>query len=105
MPSWRQFYGGNYMSAKALGKRVIKSTITSVGPETIKGTDNEETTRLCLELKGEDKKFPVNAGNAEAIGAKFGDDYSKWKGKRIEVKCIDTKYNNERVKGLGMRPI
>jgi hypothetical protein len=104
MLDWRKFYGGNYLSAKALGKRTLKGKILSVSPETIKGTDDETNTRLCVELEGEDKKIPLNAGNAEALAAKFGDDCGKWKGKKVIVDIHMTTYNGKPVPGLRIRP-
>lgn len=104
MPSAKAFYGPKTLSAERLGTRIIKGKILDVKPKTMRGADGITNNRLVLTLQGEPLGIPLNAGNTEAIIEKYGDDYSKWKGKEVVVKIGKTQYNGNEVDGLIVTP-
>lgn len=105
MPSYKDFYGSSYLAAKDLGKRIIKGKILTVGPETIKGKDSEETTRLVISISGEDKQVALNASNANRLGTAFGEDFTKWKGKSVQVNVATVQFAGKDVDGLYVKPV
>lgn len=105
MPTWKDFYGSKIMSAKKLGNRKIKGKVLEVTVESLTGTDGVAKDRLCLTLASCSEKIPLNASNAEALAKAFGDNYTSWVGKQIEVSKHKTQFAGSPVDGLLVRPI
>ena len=104
MPSYKDFYGSSFLSAKALGKRVIKGKILAIAPETMEGRDGKSKNRLCLTVSGEEKLIPLNATNADALGKKWGENFDKWKGRTVTIRITGVKFGDRDVDGLLVVP-
>jgi hypothetical protein len=105
MPSFKDFFGGKTLSAEKLGKRIIQGKILDCEPITIKSKEGEENLRLCIKVVGEDKFIALNSTNAHALGAKWGDDYTKWIGHTVKIFSAPTTFAGKNVKGISIQPI
>lgn len=104
MPSYKDFYGSKTLSATSLGSRKLRGKILAVGPETMEGKNGKESTKLCLTVAGEEKLVPLNSTNAQRVGAKFGDNYEKWKGRTVQVTTQKVTMGDKEVDGLLVSP-
>lgn len=105
MASWREFFGGNYLTAEKFGNKKLKSKIIAISPETISAKGKEDQTKLVAELNNLPQKLSLNKTNCEILSAKFGDNYEKWVGKMIEIYTDWTQFEGKKVKGLFVRPL
>ncbi len=106
MASWKEFYGGQYLTAEQLGKRKIIGKILECGPETIiNAKSKSEGTKIVIAITHCDKKIALNKGNVEALDSKFGEDYKKWIGKNVSVTTDWTTYQGEKCRGIVVSPL
>jgi len=103
--SWKQFYGGNYMSAKVFGNRKLKAKIEAVDDEDVGQKGKQGRHQVVLTLAGESRKYPLNKTNIEALDKAWGEDFDKWVGKTVEVSTTDRTYEGNAVKGLLIKPV
>lgn len=94
MPSWRDFYGSEYLKADDLGEQEHTVTIQSV--ELRKMKDGRD--RICLRLdKWEDSWLSLNTINCERLEKLYGENFAKWEGKKITLYVDDEVMMNGKV--------
>ena len=104
MPSASQLYGGRWLNAadlQPLGRRRV-AVIHHTEPETV---GQDQKTMLMLDLVAENgqawpKKCPLNKGNTMQLVAGYGDDYSLWAGKRIEIWSENVMFQGKLIPGI-----
>jgi hypothetical protein len=80
--------GGNYLKADDLNHEDWELVISGWEKKLMDQTDFEtgekyKKDKAILSFSGEDRKLVLNATNAKAIAAAYGDFYSEWIGKAI----------------------
>lgn len=108
MPSASQLYGSGWLKASdlmPLGKRRHVS-IVDAAPETV-GQDQKEM--LALTLAGSNgqvwsKRMLLNKTNMLLIVSAYGDDYTTWTGRSIEVWSENVSFQGRIVPGLKIMP-
>lgn len=111
MPSASQLYAsGRWLNASDLLPLNQRRTaiVTHCEPEQV-GIGSDAKTMLMLELQSKQgapwpKKLPLNKGNSMQMIAGFGDDYSLWNGKAIEVWAENVMFQGKLVPGLKVQP-
>lgn len=112
MPSATQLYStGRWLNASDLANNAniglnkrVPAFIHSCEPELI-GQGNDQKTMLMLDLVSKQgqawpKKLPLNKSNTMVMVASFGDDYSSWGGKAIEIWAENVMFSGKLVPGL-----
>lgn len=103
MSSVNALYGGKYLNAatvKSEGLRGKKFAIYDVRTETLR-----DQTKLVLELQGTDKEIALNKRNAMTLAEAFGDDYTQWKNKQIEIQLTRVMFQGNMVDGVEILPV
>jgi len=111
MPSASQLYAtGRWLNAADLLPLNQRRTavVHHCEPEQL-GQGSEQKIMLMLSLVSKQgqswpKKLPLNKGNGMQMVAAYGDDYSYWPGKAIEVWAENVMFQGKLVPGIKVQP-
>ena len=100
--------GGQYLSAKKLGNRVITGKVVDIAEEQVRGNDGSMDTKHVLYVEGEDKGLVLNTTNIETLIAMAGnDDENEVVRKEIEVELRTemVSFGSKQVPGIRVYPV
>lgn len=111
MPSASQLYSsGRWLNANDLvSKAGLNTRITAIvhacEPEEIGAQGGEQKVMLMLSLVSKNgqawpKKVPLNKGNSMQMVAAYGDDYSQWPGKPVQIWAENVMFQGKLVPGI-----
>jgi hypothetical protein len=104
MPDFRTFFDKDYLYAFMLqGKEHTVEIERVVGGELI-GEGGKKTKKPICHFKGKSKPLGLNITNCRAIAAMYGNDTSKWVGKRITIYPTTTQFGSQTYDCIRVRP-
>ena len=99
MPSYKDYYSGDFLTAKDVGSDSDKTEVESVGI-----TEFGDAKKIVLGLKGFKKKLALNKTNAKRMEELANtEDYEKWIGTKIQLYKIITTYGKEEVDAIRIK--
>jgi hypothetical protein len=105
MPDYRTFYDQEHLGAWDLSGNATV-TISAVKAGEVGGHQGKKKDRKpILTFEGKSKTFVCNKTNAKTIAAMYGNDTSKWVGKRITLYPTTTPFGGEMKDCIRVRPI
>src|SRR5664280_2846710 len=97
-------YGSQYLSAKDIGDRKIRTKVAKVRQAELRGNDDKKKTKFVLFLESIDKPMVVNATNKNALVDALGRAPAKWIGATIGLYVDPTvTFAGKVTKGLRLR--
>jgi hypothetical protein len=96
-------YGSKYLSSVDIGDRKIRTRISKVRKETLKGNDGRERLKFLLFLNNVDKPLVVNATNKEELVTALGRTPANWIGAELGLYVVSTQFAGRPTKGLRIR--
>lgn len=108
MPSASELYGGQWLKATDLnpvGRKRI-AFIHEAAPELV-GQDQKQMLGLALAAQNGapwPKKLLLNKGNMLQLVVAYGDDYSRWIGRPIEIWSENVMFQGRMVPGIKVLP-
>lgn len=102
---WRGMFDSKYIGAWDLppGKDVVVE-IEGVAAEKLKNATGPAETKPVVKLVGIDRGFVLNKTNARAIASLYGNETSKWAGKKIAIYATTTQVGPELKDCIRVRP-
>jgi len=99
-----QAYGSKFLSAADVSDRKIRSRITKVKKEALRGNDGTARVRFILYLECIDKPMVLNSTNMNELIGKLERNPAKWMGAEVGI-YVDPNvtYAGKRVGGLRLR--
>jgi hypothetical protein len=89
-------YKGNYISVENWPDDAGTHIITEVGTDEDRFSKGGEAEVIFIKVDSEEKQYRVNKTNALGIAKAYGDEISKWKGKKVSIGKVRGIVNGER---------
>ena len=112
MASIRDIYPsneGNFLSvAKLRSEGLEDKPLTIALSESVELQDSQTQQvkkKLKLSFSETTSVLLLNRTNADAIAEKFGDDFTKWMGKKIKLLVINTNFKGQKTPGMMAFPL
>ena len=96
-------YGSKYLSSADIGDSKIRTRISKVRKEMLKGNDGRERLKFILFLNNVDKPMVVNATNKEELVTALGRIPANWSGAELGLYVVPTQFAGRPTKGLRIR--
>lgn len=100
MTNVNDIYQSNYLTAADLQGKEPTVTITQV--EIAKMNDGQ--AKLCIYVNNKPKGIVLNKTNARAIAALYGDEDSRWIGKKVKLVVVWTDFQGKPVQAIRVIP-
>lgn len=78
-------YKGNFVSVENWPDEPETHTITEVGTDPDRFSKSDDAEVIYIRVDGESPQYRINKTNALELAKAFGDEISKWKGKRVTL--------------------
>lgn len=99
MPSVNDLFPSAYLKSSDIGPKDLVLTISDVGR--VEFDDGQ--AKPVVEFGDTDKKLVLNKTNAKTIAGLYGDDYTKWVGKKVALFATEVDYRGEQKLGIRIR--
>jgi hypothetical protein len=96
-------YGSKYLSSGDIGDRKIRTSISKVRKETLRGNDGRERQRFILFFGTLDKPMVVNATNKDELVSALGRVPANWIGATVGLHVVPTQFAGRPAKGLRIK--
>lgn len=103
MTSIEAIYGSQNITAAVVADKALVGQ-----PLTIYDAQSEgigEDQRVVLSFIEITEKLPLNKTNARTLAKAHGDDYHKWKDKKLSLKLVKTTFGGNEVDGVRVVPL
>lgn len=92
---YRSMFDRDYIGAWDLMGRDVTVTIAKVAPGVLTGKGNRKDKKPIVHFEGREKGLALNKTNAKTIAGMYGNDTTKWVGKRITLYPTTTSFGSE----------
>ena len=99
-----EVFASDYLKAADLQGRSFQLVIDRCIMEDV-GTAQKPDSKLCIYLRGAQKKFICNRTNAESISIVLGDETDNWRGHTLELFTMRVQGPNGMTDGIRCRVI
>ena len=103
MPNINDLYPSKYLKASDLQGREFHLTITMIQVETL-GTGDRAQSKPVVYFQGAQKGMALNRSNADEIANVYGLNTDTWIGKKITLYPSTTRFANQVVPCIKVRP-
>lgn len=85
MSDWRKYYDAEYIGSWDLEEGDVTVTVSRVTQGELKGNREKAEKKPVIEFSDAKKKMALNKTNGKIIASLYGNDCSKWTGKKITL--------------------
>ena len=103
MTSIDAIYGGNFLSARVVTAKGLIGQPLEIYVSGLE--DVGDKPKVVLQFKEHTEKLVLNKTNATILAEKYGDDYSKWVGKKMTLRITKRNFQGSLVDGIEVVPI
>jgi len=100
MTNVNDIYQSNYLTATDLQGKEPTVTITEVQIAKM----NDGQAKLCIHVNNRPKGIVLNKTNAKSIATLYGDESSRWIGRKIKLVTVWTDYQGKPVQAIRVVP-
>lgn len=100
MTNINEIYQSKYLSSSDLQGKEPTVTITQVEVEKM----NDGETKLCIYVNNKAKGIVLNKTNAKAVAALYGDESSRWVGRKVKLVTVWSDFQGKPVQAIRIIP-